>query len=167
MTLATARRKLPHATRRFVTTSVVSEEPLPYNLQAADTPELLHEFWIKHVAAAPDHEADKENLVCVILSPRLAPFAWHRISLGTVNEASCHPREVLRPVIAAAGYAFVLMHNHPSGDPSPSQSDEGVTRRLLAAAKLLELRFLDHLVVGRPAPGRSPYYSFREAGLIP
>ena len=167
MTLTTCRRKKPHSTRRFVTTSVVSDKPLPYNMRVTDTPELLHDFWKEFVTTEPDHEADKENLIVVILNTRLTPFAWHRVTLGTVDQASCHPREVLRPVIAAAGYAFVLMHNHPSGDASPSRSDEQVTRRLIEAAKLMQIAFIDHVIIGTPAPGRSPYSSFREAGLIP
>jgi DNA repair protein RadC len=58
------------------------------------------------------------------------------------------------------------MHNHPSGDCSPSRSDESTTRRVGEASNLLQIRFIDHVIVGDPAPGRSPYYSFREAGLI-
>ena len=70
-------------------------------------------------------------------------------------------------MLAAAAYGFALMHNHPTGDPSPSRADEMVTRRLNEAADLLQIRFLDHVIVGEHAPGRSPYFSFREAGLIP
>jgi DNA repair protein RadC len=58
------------------------------------------------------------------------------------------------------------MHNHPSGDPSPSRQDEVFTRRLIEAAELMDLRFLDHVVVGSSEAGRRPYYSFREAGII-
>jgi DNA repair protein RadC len=58
------------------------------------------------------------------------------------------------------------MHNHPSGDPSPSRADESITRRIAEGANLLQFRFLDHVIVGDPAPGRSEYFSFREAGLI-
>jgi DNA repair protein RadC len=69
-------------------------------------------------------------------------------------------------VIVQGAYGFILAHNHPSGDPSPSRADERLTRRLIEAADLMQLRFLDHVIIGRPSPGRSPWYSFREAGVI-
>lgn len=154
-------------TRRIVCANIVSESSLPFNMQAIDTPEKIHDFWLSVVAKEPDHESDKESVVVALLSARLAPFAWHRVSLGTLSESAAHPREILCPVLAAAAYGFVLMHNHPSGDPSPSRSDEIITRRVVDAANLMQVQFLDHLIVGRPAPGRAPYYSFREAGMVP
>ena len=131
-----------------------------------DTPENLLKFWQEIIATQPDHEPDKESVVVVMMNTRLRPFAWHRVSLGTVSESHCHPREIFRPVIAFASYGFALMHNHPAGDPSPSRADEVVTRRIGEAANLLQIRFIDHVIVGEPAPGRSPYFSFREAGLV-
>jgi DNA repair protein RadC len=154
------------ATRRIVLANVVSEHSLPYNLHDMDNPEKCHEIWQSVVATQPDHEPDKETLVVFMLSARLRPFAWNRVSLGSCSETSAHPREILRPVIASNAFAFVMMHNHPSGDPSPSRGDEMITKRMVEAAALMHITFLDHLVIGMPAPGRMPYYSFREAGLI-
>lgn len=155
------------ATARIVLANVVSEQSLPYNLGVMDAPGKCHEFWHQIVAAQPDHEPEKETLVVFLLNTRLAPFAWHRVSLGSVSECSAHPREILRPVIASNAHAFVLMHNHPSGDPSPSRADEAVTRRIVEAATLMQVHFLDHTIIGQPAPGRCAYFSFRESGLIP
>jgi DNA repair protein RadC len=70
-------------------------------------------------------------------------------------------------VITRGAYGFILLHNHPSGDPSPSRADEIVTRQVVEAAKLMQVCFLDHVIIGRPSPGRAAYYSFREAGLVP
>lgn len=169
MKLSTLRRKKKDACPRFVTTSVVSDGSLPYgqNYRALDTPEKTLDFWRAYVANQPDHEPDKENVVVVLLNTRLVPTGWNRVSVGTVNESSAHPREILRPVIAGAAYGFIMMHNHPSGDPGPSRSDEATTRRLVEAANLMQIRFIDHAIIGTPAPGRSAYYSFREAGIIP
>jgi len=165
--LAYTSRIRPGTTKRIVATIVREDDLGPYAL--GDTPEKLLGFWNAVIAAQPDFEPDKESVCVVMLSTRLRPFAWHRVSLGTVSESTAHPREILRPVILAAAHAFVLMHNHPSGDASPSRADEQVTRRMVEAASLLQIRFLDHLVVasGPREPGASPYYSFREAGLIP
>ena len=152
----------PGSTNRITVTSV-REDPCAYN---TDTPEALHRFWGDVIAKQPDHEPDKETVVVVMMNSRLRPYAWHRVSLGSVNECPAPPREVLRPVIAAGAYGFALMHNHPSGDASPSRADEAITRRLNEAATLLQIRLIDHVIVGEPAPCRCPYFSFREAGLI-
>jgi DNA repair protein RadC len=161
--------KSPHSlkypigiTRRIVVNSV-REDVCHYN---TDTPELFYQFWQDVIAMQPDYEDDKESVVVVMTNTRLRPYAWHRVSVGTVSESSAHPREVLRPVLLAGAHSFAMLHNHPSGDPSPSRADEGITRRIQEAAKLIEVRFLDHVVVGKPAYGRSPYYSFREAGVV-
>ena len=166
MTLTTSLRKDKRSIRRIVTANVVSEQSLPFNMALCDSPERSYDLWQSIVATQPDHEPDKENLVVFILNTRLAPFAWHRVSLGTISETNAHPREILRPVIASAGHGFIVLHNHPSGDPCPSRADENITRRLVEAATLMQVRFLDHVIIGQPAPGRSPYYSFRESGII-
>jgi len=153
---------------RFVATSVVSERLAAYGKSwVLDAPEKAYGFWHDAVASESDFEPDKETVVVVVLDSRLKAFAWNRVSLGTVNETSAHPREILRPVLAAAGAGFVLMHNHPSGEPSPSNGDLGVTRRLVEASNLLQLQMVDHVIIGAPSPGRQPYYSFKEAGVIP
>ena len=153
-------------TKRFVT-SVVREDPLPAG--PLDTPEAVATFWREVVAAQPDHEPDKESLVVVLLTARLHPFAWHRVSLGTVNETVAHPREILRPAIVAAAHGFILVHNHPSGDPAPSRADRELTARVRDASALLQLRLVDHVVVTEPEraiPGREPWFSFRQAGIL-
>jgi DNA repair protein RadC len=155
-------RYRPGNTSRITVTSV-SEDACTIT---TDTPENLYRFWQEIIARQPDHEPDKESVVVVMMNTRLRPFAWHRVSLGTVSESHCHPREVVRPVLVAGAYGFALMHNHPAGDPSPSRADEVVTRRMGEAANLLQIRFIDHVIVGEPAPGRSTYFSFREAGLV-
>ena len=155
--------KYPPGLTHRITVSTVRENTCDYD---TDTPVNLLRFWREVIASQPDYEPDKESVIVVMVTCRLRPYAWHRVSLGTVNEASAHPREVFRPVVASGAYGFALMHNHPSGDPSPSRADESITRRIAEGANLLQFRFLDHVIVGDPAPGRSEYFSFREAGLI-
>lgn len=101
-----------------------------------------------------------------MVDSRLRHTGTIEISSGTLNETSAHPREVLRPVMLRNAYGFVLIHNHPSGDPSPSAPDREFTKRLIEAAEVLQLRFVDHVIIGRPDSGRAAYYSFREAGLF-
>ena len=152
-------------TGRFVVQScVVNEDPI--NIVPSDTPEKLYDFWKNIIAEQPDYDNNKEMLVVVLLNTKFRPYAWNTVSLGTVNETSGHPREIFRPVIVGGAYAFVLMHNHPSGDPSPSKADEAITRRIAEVSKLLQIRMLDHIVVGESSRSRQPYFSFREAGII-
>ena len=127
-----------------------------------DSPQLIHEFFgpqLRHLA--------HEQVVVAVVDSRLRHVGTTVVSVGTVSESTAHPREILRPVITRGGHGFVLIHNHPSGDPSPSRADEMVTRRLIDAAGLMQVFFLDHVIIGKPQPGRAPYYSFREAGLVP
>lgn len=130
-------------------------------------PEKFYQYWQEVIATQADYEDEKESVCVAMMDTRLNIFAWHRVSLGSVAESSAMPREIFRPVIAAAAYSFVLMHNHPSGDPSPSRADENITRRMVEAAGILQIEMKDHVIIGRPAPGRAAYYSFREAGVVP
>jgi DNA repair protein RadC len=108
----------------------------------------------------------KESLRVVLLDTRFHLIRTEEVSLGSVNESIAHPREVFRPAIIYSAYALIVAHNHPSGDPSPSQADHSLTRRLREAAELLQIRLLDHLIIGAPAPDRTPYFSFKEAGIL-
>jgi len=69
-------------------------------------------------------------------------------------------------VITHSAYSVILVHNHPSGDPSPSEPDMRLTRRILEASRILQLHLIDHVIIGSPAPGRSSYFSFKEGGVI-
>jgi DNA repair protein RadC len=88
------------------------------------------------------------------------------ISQGSLNEALAYPREAFKPVITFSAFAFIMVHNHPSGNPSPSEADLRLTRRIFEAGKILQLPLIDHVIIGSPAEGRSCYFSFKEAGII-
>ncbi len=133
----------------------VKETPL-------NSPELVY----RHVAAEMQALAH-ETVRVLLLNTRLHLMREERVFTGTVNETVAHPREILQPVIVHKAYGFTVVHNHPSGDPSPSEADRRLTRRLREAAELLGLVFLDHLIIGLPAEGRcQPYFSFKECGLL-
>jgi DNA repair protein RadC len=108
---------------------------------------------------------DRESLRVVLLDAKQRLIKVATVSQGTLNEAPAHPREIFKPVITSA-YSFILVHSHPSGDPSPSEADLRLTRRISEASKILQLQLVDHVIVGTPAPGRSSYFSFKEAGVI-
>ena len=86
---------------------------------------------------------------------------------GTLDTLLVHPREVFRAAIAANAAAVVLAHNHPSGDPTPSEADIKVTRDLIRAGQLLKIDVLDHVIIGRATPERpKDYASLRELGYF-
>lgn len=105
--------------------------------------------------------ARKETFFAVYLDGRHRVVREERISEGTLNAAIVHPREVLGPALRSGAASFVVVHNHPSGDPSPSPEDFAVTRRLQEAGDLVGIPLLDHLVVGEDR-----YCSFLERGLM-
>jgi len=108
----------------------------------------------------------QETLRVLLLDTKLRLQRSETVSLGSLNETIAHPRELLRPALVHSAYAVVVVHNHPSGDPSPSDADRRITRRLVDGAELLQLRIIDHIIIGRSEGGRQPYFSFREAGLV-
>ena len=93
--------------------------------------------------------------------------SYNLVTLGTLDTCQVHAREVFRPVIVAAGGAALLAHNHPSGDPTPSEADIKVTRDLIRAGQLLKIDVLDHVVLGRSTPERPQgWVSLRTLGYF-
>jgi DNA repair protein RadC len=109
---------------------------------------------------------DRESLRVVLLDAKQHLIKIATVSQGTVNESLAHPRDIFKPVITHSAYSFILVHNHPSGDPSPSEADLRLTRRINDASRILQLNLIDHVIIGSPAPGRSSYFSFKEGGVI-
>lgn len=127
-----------------------------------NSPELAYRF-IGSELQALGHETVR----VLLLNSRLCLMRHDELFRGTINETTAHPRDVIQKVLAYKAYAFILVHNHPSGDPMPSDADRRLTRRLKDAADLFNIVFVDHLIVGTPAEGRSqPYFSFKECGML-
>jgi DNA repair protein RadC len=93
--------------------------------------------------------ATQEELHVAIVDGRNGLLALRRVYVGTATGTSVRIGELLRPVLDHGGVGFALVHNHPSGDPEPSDEDLRLTAEVLAAARLLDVEFLDHLVLGR------------------
>ncbi len=126
-----------------------------------DTPQLVYDL------LGPDMRMlSKESLRAVLLDTRLRLLRIEEIALGSISECVAHPREVFRPALIHSAFAVILAHNHPSGDPTPSAADIQMSRRMSEAARVLQIRLLDHVIIGAPADGRAPYYSFKEAGVL-
>ena len=107
-----------------------------------------------------------ESLRIALLDTRLRATRLMVLSEGSLNETVAHPRDILHPVILHNSHGFLLVHNHPSGDPSPSRADRDLTSRIARAAELIRVEFFDHVIIGRPSDRHEGYFSFREEGLL-
>lgn len=92
--------------------------------------------------------ADREEFLTLFLDGKNRVQAFHVVSKGTLTASLVHPREVFKAAILANAAAMILVHNHPSGDPTPSAEDHAITERLKRAGDLLGIRILDHVVIG-------------------
>jgi DNA repair protein RadC len=112
-------------------------------------------------------DAEVEHLHVVLLNTRRKLVRWVPLSQGTLDALLVHAREVFRPAIAANASTLVLVHNHPSGDPTPSEADIKVTRDLIRAGQLLKIEVLDHVILGRStAECAKDWVSLRELGYF-
>ncbi len=104
---------------------------------------------------------DREFFFMITLDSKNRTIGYHTISMGSLSSSVVHPREVFKPAILENSAAVIFLHNHPSGDPAPSMEDRECTKRLTAAAKILGIRVLDHVIFGE-----TEYFSFADAGIL-
>ena len=97
------------------------------------TPEEAAAYWRANIPESPWYDESKEALVVLVLNTRRRIIGHNLVSLGGLNSTTAHPREVFRPVICSSGAACILAHNHPSGDPTPSDADIMMTRQVYKA----------------------------------
>ena len=128
----------------------------------AENPDNSADYWRKHIATDPRHNSDVESLVCLVLNTRRDVMGHFLVATGLLDTILCHPREVYRPAIVANAAAIIIMHNHPSGDATPSEADIKVTRDLIRAGQLLKIELLDHVIMGTATADRPGHRSLRE-----
>lgn len=113
-----------------------------------DTSEKAAEYWHANIPQADWYDPAKEAFVVMVLNTRWRILGHNLVSLGNLDTCFALPREVFRPAIALAGSGIILAHNHPSGDPAPSESDFKATRELIRAGQLLRIEVVDHIIIG-------------------
>ncbi len=91
---------------------------------------------------------EREMILSVLLDTKQVVLAVNVVSIGDLASSIANPREILKPAILAGASGFILVHNHPSGDPTHSQEDVAVTRRMMQAAQIMAIDFHDHVIVG-------------------
>ena len=137
------------------------ECPTPERLQICDTPDKAVEYWRMHIATSPQFNPECECFVAILLNTRRRVKGHQLVSIGTLDSLLVSPRETFRTAVVASAAAILLMHNHPSGEPQPSEADIKVTRDLIRAGQLLKIEVLDHVIVGNPK-----HCSLRELGYF-
>ncbi|HHV27486.1 JAB domain-containing protein [Anaerosalibacter bizertensis] len=103
----------------------------------------------------------KEHFRIAILDTKNHIIAIEEISIGNLNSSIVHPREVFNIAIRRTANSIILIHNHPSGDPTPSREDINITNRLIEAGNIIGIKVLDHIIIGD-----NRYLSFRERNII-
>jgi len=119
-----------------------------------DQPQAIVDYLRPKLAASLIYRPDTENFIVVHLNARRRPIGFEIITHGLLDQLLVHPREVFKSAIVANAAAIVLAHNHPSGDPTPSDADIKVTRDLIKAGQLLRIEVLDHVILGTNPVGR-------------
>ncbi len=114
---------------------------------------------VKAIRASIKDKA-KEHFKLILLNPRNKIIGISTISIGTLNASLVHPREVFKDAIMHSAASVVLAHNHPSGDPEPSEDDLKITKKMVESGKILGIEVLDHIVIGK-----DNFCSFKERGL--
>jgi len=107
---------------------------------------------------------DRESFWILTLDQKHRVIGRHMISLGSLTASIVHPREVFKVAIIESAAAIILCHNHPSGDTVPSKEDNTLTDRLVQAGRILGIRTLDHIIIGRNKSGGVAWTSLREYG---
>jgi len=160
-TLNDAATHLPDLLSKEFKIVSLRECPLPEGLQKCETPEQAAEYWRAAVTTNPYFNPECECFVVLLLNTRRRIKGHQVVSIGTLDTILVHPREVFRGAFIAAASAVIVMHNHPSGDPTPSEADIKVTRDLIRAGQILKIEVLDHVVMGNPN-----HCSLRELGYF-
>ena len=144
---------------KIATWTVVREagQPSPRKL---DSPEAVAELARDLFR---DQDDDKEHFWAILLNAQNHYLLAHLVSTGTQSATLVHPREVLGPALREGAAALILIHNHPSGNPSPSREDLRLTRQLVDAAQLVDLKIHDHVIIGN---GSGAWVSLATRGLM-
>lgn len=104
---------------------------------------------------------NKEHMCVLLLNAKNHIIAWETISIGSLTASVVHPREVFKPAIVKGAVSIILVHNHPSGDPTPSKEDIEVTARMVQVGKVMDIPVFDHIIVGG-----DKFVSLKEKGVI-
>lgn len=142
-------RGIAELARRFYNVRMEEEDPIL-------TPDMTREFLQSQLS-----DLEREIFMVIFLDSQHRVITHSRLFSGTLNHVEVHPREIIREAIKINASALILAHNHPSGCAEPSKADKLITERIIKSCQFMDLRVLDHIVIGR-----GEYVSFAERGWI-
>lgn len=146
---------------------VICMRECPTTETLIDTAERAAAYWTQNIETAQWFDPDKEAMVVLMLNTRRQIICHNLVSLGQLDACLAHPREVFRPAICVAASAIIMIHNHPSGESSPSEADLKNTRDMIRAGQLLKIDVVDHVIMGKANDaGRCGWASLRELGYF-
>ena len=116
--------------------------------------------------ALKDLDAEREHFLCISVNTKNQQKSCDIISIGSLNANIVHPREVFYTAIAHRAAAIIVAHNHPSGDPTPSQNDIDITRKLKEAGAIIGIEVYDHVIFGQDSKGTWNHISLKEQGIL-
>ena len=149
-------KKQPAKRINVVSIKMVKESSILYDIRKIQTPKDAVELGKRFL-----EESDREQLLVCCLDPKNQPTAINIVSVGNLNNSLVHPREVFKPAILSNSASIILFHNHPTGDPTPSNEDKLITERLRESGEILGIKLIDHIIIGD-----NSYYSLKENGII-
>jgi DNA repair protein RadC len=146
--------------RRVAVTYTVAREQPPAAWPKLSSPETAADFARELLAA---HDDDREHFWVIFLNSQNGYTGHDLVSTGSLSASIVHPREVLGPALREGAAHLLLVHNHPSGDPTPSKEDVALTRQLAEGARLLGIRIHDQVIMGH---GTGNWVSLAQRGLL-
>lgn len=141
---------------------MIKEDNIDYKMglgQKIITPEIIHRVAIEGLKI---HEEPAELFSIFTLNTKNNITGYFEITRGTLNASIVHPRDVFQRALLQNAYSIILLHNHPSGDPAPSDQDITITNKLKEVGKIINIQVLDHIIIG----DELNYISFKREGLI-
>ena len=126
-----------------VSIQLIKEKSLSYETKRINCPQDAY-----NIAEGFLSGVDREHFIVMCLDTKNNVTALNTVSIGTLNSSLVHPREVFKAAILANSASVILVHNHPTGDPTPSREDREVTKRLCEAGKIMGIEVLDHIIIG-------------------
>lgn len=136
--------------------NLVREAVLEYPTKTVSGPAYVVDIIRKYIG-----DPDREHFVAMMLDTKNKINAIHTISIGSINSSSACPREVFKAAILNNASSIILCHNHPSGNPTPSEEDLELTNRLIECGELMGIKIIDHVIIGY-----GKHYSMAEHGNI-
>ncbi|KIL45557.1 DNA repair protein RadC [Jeotgalibacillus alimentarius] len=149
-------KPLPAKRINIVSLRLVKESSILYKDRSVRSPEDVYQLMKQFL-----EDLDREAFIVVNLDTKNQPVSINICHIGSLNASLVHPREVMKSAILSNAASFVVGHNHPSGQPSPSREDINVTERLKEAGKIVGIDLLDHIIIGE-----NSFVSLKEKGYL-